>query len=102
MNLMADLMTSGEPGTVTANDLTPEPPRAAYQEIGSWCIWTKFGRRPQFYHPTRELAMAEAERLAKLHPGRKFIVMKMEGKFGVPAEPGIEDTTEKLAEETTA
>jgi hypothetical protein len=29
--------------------------------------------------------MAEAERLAIKHPGQKFIVMKMEGKFGVPA-----------------
>lgn len=84
-------ITSDGDGGTTFNTA----PRAAFEEIGSWCIWTKRGRRPQFFHPARDLAMAEAERLAQLHPGQKFIVMKMEGKFGVPAdEPGIEDTTE--------
>jgi len=88
---------------LTSNDEMASPPRAAFEEIGSWCIWTKFGRRPQFYHPARELAMAEAERLALKNPGQKFIVMKMEGKFGVPAEePGIKDATEHLIEEVTA
>jgi hypothetical protein len=30
MNLMADLMTSDEPGTVTANEINTSPPRAAF------------------------------------------------------------------------
>lgn len=41
-------------------------PRAKTEEVGTWCIWTKSGRRPSFFHPTEALAMAEAERLAKL------------------------------------
>lgn len=81
---MTDLITSDEAGTVA--NYIPTKKRAAYEEIGSYCVWTKWGRRPQFYHPTLEQAMAEAERLALKHPGRKFIVMKMEGKFGVPAD----------------
>lgn len=66
--------------------LSADPPRAEYEEIGTYCVWTKWGRHPQFYHPTRELAEEEAKRLAAKHPGSKFIVMKMEGKFHVPNE----------------
>jgi hypothetical protein len=98
---MTDMTSSSEAGTVTDNYI-PTKERAVFEEMGSWCIWTKFGRRPQFYHPTRELAMAEAERLACLRPGCKFIVMKMEGKFGVPVDELGEDTTEKLDEGVTA
>ena len=82
--------------------LSAEPPQALYEEIGTYCVWTKWGRRPQFFHPTLELAEAEAARLAALHPGRKFIVMKMEGKFSVPADQPGEDTTEELAGEIVA
>lgn len=65
-------------------------PRAKYEEIGKFCVWTKTGRRPQYYHPTQELAMEEAERLSLKYPGQKFIVMQMIGKFGTPP---VEETT---------
>jgi len=64
---------------------TPEKPRVAYEKKGSWCVWTKHGRRPQFFHPTKELAEAEAQRLACKHPGQKFLVMQVTGKFHVEA-----------------
>lgn len=63
-------------------DLTP--PRAKTEEVGSWCIWTKGGRRPSFFHPTEAQAMAEAERLAHREPGRKYIVMQMVAKVSIP------------------
>lgn len=64
--------------------LAADPPRAEYEEIGTYCVWTKWGRRPMFFYPSLELAQAEANRLAGQHPGSKFIVMKMEGKYHVP------------------
>jgi hypothetical protein len=45
------------------------------QEKGEFFVWTKSGRPPRFAHPTQEAAEKEAERLAKLNPGKKFIVM---------------------------
>ena len=73
---------SGSP-RVTLTENGPRP-RAKYEEIGKFCVWTKTGRRPQYYHPTQELAMEEAERLSLKYPGQKFIVMQMIGKFGTP------------------
>jgi hypothetical protein len=58
-------------------------PRAAREAIGSWCIWTKTGRRPAFFHPTQELAEAEAARLAERTPGKKYLVMQVVSKFGL-------------------
>lgn len=51
-----------------------------HQPKDEWCVWTKHGRRPRYFHQTRELAVAEAERLAIQHPGWKFIVMHMTDK----------------------
>lgn len=64
---------------------TDKLPRAQKESIGSYCVWTKLGRKPFFYHPTLAGAEAEAARLAALHPGKKFLVMKMEAKYHVPA-----------------
>lgn len=65
---------------------TEEKPRVVYEQKDSYCVWTKRGRRPTFFHPTKELAEAEAERLAIKHPGQKFIVMQMMGKFSTEQE----------------
>ncbi len=46
-----------------------------------WVVWNKTGRRPQFFHETREGAETEAARLALKHQGRKFIVLHMVSKF---------------------
>lgn len=65
-----------------------DKPQAAREAIGSWCIWTKTGHRPRFFHPTQEQAEAEAARLAEATPGKKFLVMQMVSKFGVePVAP---------------
>lgn len=49
----------------------------------TWFIWQKYGHPPHFAHPTEELAMAEATRLAKRHPGKSFIVMRAKNKVRV-------------------
>lgn len=64
----------------------PENPRAEREAVDTWCIWTKTGRRPSFFHPTREKAEKEAARLAAKRPGKKFLVMQVVSKFGVPVE----------------
>ena len=53
----------------------------------TWVIWTKTGRRPKYYHYTRDAAECEARRLAEANPGKKFIVMQMVGKYSFQGEP---------------
>lgn len=65
---------------------TEAQPRVAHEKMGSWCVWTKRGRRPQYFHPTQELAEAEAKRLAFKYPGSKFIVMQVTSKFHLKRE----------------
>jgi hypothetical protein len=48
-------------------------------------VWTKKGHAPRFHHHTLESAQAEADRLARLMPGAKFIVMAGVSKHSVPA-----------------
>ena len=59
--------------------------RVTKDELSSFCVWTKTGHRPQFFHSTLAGAEAEATRLAALKPGKKFIVMQVVSKFGAPA-----------------
>lgn len=53
------------------------------EPMGGWFVWTKRGRFPMFAHPNYETAAAEAQRLAKLTPGTKFIVLQMVAKYSV-------------------
>jgi hypothetical protein len=53
---------------------------------GQFCIWQKDGRRPRAWHDTLDIAMAEAERLARAVPGKKFIVMQALCKVSQPVE----------------
>lgn len=42
-----------------------------------WIIWCPQGSKtPSHKHPTEELAIGEAERLARLHPDKEFFVME--------------------------
>lgn len=42
-----------------------------------WIVWSPQGARPpQYRHETLGVAIAEAERLAKLRPGDLFVVME--------------------------
>lgn len=44
-------------------------------EIEFWMVWNPAGRAPTFRHTTQAFAQAEAERLAKEHPGQSFFVL---------------------------
>lgn len=44
-------------------------------------IWTKTGWAPKKSHPSFDAASTEAQRLAKLHPGKKYIVLKAVAKY---------------------
>lgn len=47
-------------------------------------VFTKKGKAPRFHHVTVGQAQAEADRLAALNPGAKFIVMQAVSKHSVP------------------
>lgn len=44
-----------------------------------WLVWSPEGHNPQHRHDTDTLAKAEAERLAKEHPGKEFFVLEALG-----------------------
>jgi hypothetical protein len=46
------------------------------EQSGKFFVWTKKGRAPTFAHDTHGAALAEATRLAKANPGKKFIVQQ--------------------------
>lgn len=54
------------------------------EAMDGFFVWTKKGKAPRFHHLTLVSAMAEAERLAALNPGAKFIVMQAMSKHSVP------------------
>lgn len=58
-----------------------------HESTSGFFVWTKKGKAPQFHHTTRESAVREAERLAKLHPGQKFHVMASCFKVSVQGVP---------------
>lgn len=54
-----------------------------------WMVWCEDGGSPRVKHCNKQLAVAEAERLAKLNPGQVFFVLK--ATAGARAkEPDIE------------
>lgn len=40
-----------------------------------WCVWCEDGGSPTVKHPEFRTAQAEAKRLARMNPGRRFVVM---------------------------
>ena len=44
-----------------------------------WMVWNPGNRAPSFKHKTQDAAKQEAERLAKLHPGKEFVVLQSVG-----------------------
>lgn len=73
----------------------PAPhPNLVIEDCLFWFVWTKTGHLPRFAHHTHADAEAEADRLAALHRGRKFIVLRAYRKSHVPVpaphgEPSI-------------
>lgn len=53
------------------------------EEQDSWCVWTKTGRRSQYFYSTQTGAENEAIRLARKHPTKSFIVFQKCAKFSV-------------------
>jgi len=70
------------------------PDRSRFAAMGefmdSYCVWSKFGRRPCYWHNTRKQAEREAKRLAHNFPGQKFIVLHAVAKFGEEKAPANE------------
>jgi hypothetical protein len=59
------------PGTAPRGVVARTPPPAA---AAFHVVWARGRRGPRYKHPTREAAMAEAQRLADLDHGRLFEV----------------------------
>jgi hypothetical protein len=53
------------------------------ETVGFWWVWTKTGSMPRRFHESETDAFAEAARLAKKNPDRKFIVLHGYRKFSV-------------------
>ena len=41
-----------------------------------WFVWNPMGNMPRFRHDTEDSAHREAQRLAREHPGRVFVVLQ--------------------------
>jgi len=49
---------------------------AQRQRVPFYMVWAPTGGTPVVQHATYEIAVGEAERLARLRPGQEFIVLK--------------------------
>jgi hypothetical protein len=45
------------------------------QEPLFWCVWSEGGGSPTVKHAEFPRAKAEAQRLARQHPGKRFVVL---------------------------
>ena len=52
-----------------------------------YMVWREYGASPRARHINRTAAINEAERLANLEKGAKFLVMRVEGECLVPITP---------------
>ena len=59
------------------------------EQVGVWAVWTKKGHRPTRFHTSKELAQAEAARLAKLNPQAKFHVVYFDEKVSWRNDDGV-------------
>lgn len=55
--------------------------RTKTEHIGKWFVWQKNGHKPRHSHKSHASAIREAKRLARLNPGRKFIVQSFHEKI---------------------
>jgi hypothetical protein len=58
-------------------------PMSEHEAADFYMVWTKTGHVPRKTHDGFDSAEKEATRLAALHPGKKFIVLKAVAKYHV-------------------
>lgn len=63
-----------------------DAPDLRLEAVDFWLVWSKHGHLPRVTHHTEAAAVREAERLARKHLGRKFIVLRAIHKISLPAE----------------
>lgn len=51
----------------------------AEDRVKFWMVWAPAGRAPTYKHHSKESAVLEAQRLAKLNPNSDFYVLKAVG-----------------------
>lgn len=66
-----------------------------YEIKDKFFVYTKGRRAPHYAHDTHASALAEAERLAKHFPGRKFIVQHWLEKVSLPQGSNKEPNMQK-------
>jgi hypothetical protein len=54
-----------------------------------WMVWCEDGQLPTFKHGSEESARREAERLARVHSGKRFYVLVAEAACEIPDPPLI-------------
>lgn len=74
--------------TMTDEAAPPEAAPLTYAPAPFWLIWSKNGHNPRYTHTTLASAREEAERLARLHPGRTFVIMEGVTKVKVAQAEG--------------
>ena len=81
---------TGETQAVAVADRPPELdlPVIRTEPCQFWFVWTKRGRVPRYAHSSYTDACNEAMRLARKHPGRKFIVLEGVAKFSIGGPDG--------------
>jgi hypothetical protein len=73
------------------------------EKTAFWLVWSpRSGRPPKVRHPTEQAARGEAERLARMHPGRNYYVLACVGRVLTGEETLTPRQAEKLARQVTA
>lgn len=66
-----------------------DTPTPICEPVEFWMVWTKTGHSPRKTHTTGAAAETEALRLAALHPGKKFIVLRAVSKLSFAAPEAV-------------
>jgi hypothetical protein len=59
-------------------------------QLDKWMVWQVGGYPPRKKYDSFKIAVAEAYRLADLHRGKSFVVLKIEAKIKVSKDAPLE------------